>query len=358
MKDSIIVGLSGGVDSGVAAATLVEQGYQVEGLFMKNWEEDSKYCTSEQDYKDALQICNCLDIPLRSINFSREYWERVFKKFLDEYKLGRTPNPDVLCNTEIKFKAFLNYALELGANKIATGHYAINKSLDGYQNLIKGNDTNKEQSYFLHGLNQKQLSYAIFPLGTWKKENVREKALDLGFLNFNKKDSTGICFIGERHFKKFLKNYIPSKPGIIESCDGYIIGQHDGSMYYTIGQRQGLGIGGVRGTKEMPWYVTDKIVKKNKIIVAQGKDNPQLYHQYLECSDVHWISGHAPKKTKLRAKIRYRGSDSDCKIQLKDSGSIIVGFKNPQFAISPGQSIVFYDKKLCLGGGIINTRWN
>ena len=358
MTDSIIVGLSGGVDSAVVAATLVEEGYQVEGLFMKNWEEDSKYCTSEQDYKDALQICNCLDIPLRSINFSKEYWEKVFKKILDEYKLGRTPNPDILCNTEIKFKAFLDYALELGANKIATGHYAINSFVDGYQNLIRGDDANKEQSYFLYGLNQKQLSYALFPLGTWQKKNVRKKALDIGFLNFNKKDSTGICFIGERHFKDFLKNYIPSQPGDIESTDGSIIGQHEGSMYYTIGQRQGLGIGGVTGTKEMPWYVVDKITNKNKLIVAQGKNNSQLHHQYLECSRLHWISGHAPKKKNLQAKIRYRGNDSACNIKLKDSGTVIVSFKDPQFAISPGQSIVFYDKKLCLGGGIIDLRWN
>ena len=358
MTDSIIVGLSGGVDSAVAAAILVEKGHQVEGLFMKNWEENSKFCTSEQDYKDALQICNCLDIPLRSINFSKKYWEKVFKNFLNEYKLGRTPNPDILCNTEIKFKAFLDYALELGANKIATGHYAINTYANGYQDLIKGEDTNKEQSYFLYGLNQKQLSYSLFPLGTWKKENVRKKALELGFLNFDKKDSTGICFIGERHFKDFLKNYIPSQPGNIESTDGSIIGEHEGSMYYTIGQRQGLGIGGVKGTKEMPWYVIDKITEKNKLIVAQGKDNSQLYHQNLECSNIHWISGQAPKKKKLQAKIRYRGADSDCYIEFKDSYSLIVVFKEPQFAISPGQSIVFYNKKSCLGGGIINSRWN
>ncbi len=358
MKDSIIVGLSGGVDSAVAAAILVEKGYQVEGLFMKNWEEDSKFCTSEQDYKDALQICNSIDIPLRSVNFSKEYWEKVFKKFLIEYKLGRTPNPDILCNTEIKFKAFLDYALELGANKIATGHYAINKSKDGCQNLYKGNDANKEQSYFLYGLNQEQLSHALFPLGTWNKENVRKKALELGFLNFNKKDSTGICFIGERHFKDFLKNYIPSQPGDIESINGCVIGRHEGSMYYTIGQRKGLGIGGVKNSKELPWYVVDKITKKNKLIVAQGKNNSQLYHQYLDCSNVHWISGDAPKKNNLKAKIRYRGDDSDCSIQITDSKSVLVNFKNPQFAISPGQSIVFYHKSLCLGGGVINSRWN
>ncbi|MBJ12944.1 MAG: tRNA 2-thiouridine(34) synthase MnmA [Candidatus Marinimicrobia bacterium] len=359
MTDAIIVGLSGGVDSAVAAAILVDRGYQVEGLFMKNWEEDSKYCTSEQDYKDALQVCSHLGIPLRSINFSKEYWEKVFEYFLNEYKIGRTPNPDILCNTEIKFKAFLDYSLDLGANKIATGHYAINLFEDGSQKLIKGKDIFKEQSYFLYGLNQKQLSYSIFPLGDWKKSEVRKKAVEYGFLNHNKKDSTGICFIGERHFKDFLKQYIPSQPGEITTTDGLVVGQHEGSMFYTIGQRQGLGIGGIKGSKELPWYVIDKISEKNRIVVAQGKDNSRLYHKYLKCSKIHWISGKAPEsKNNLKAKVRYRGNDSTCKIKIENPKSLTVIFKDPQFAIAPGQSIVFYNDKLCLGGAIIDSRWN
>ena len=356
--EHVIIGLSGGVDSAVAAAQIVQQGYSAEGLFMKNWEEDSHYCTSEEDYKDALQICDLLGIPLRSVNFSKEYWDKVFKHFLNEYKLGRTPNPDILCNTEIKFKTFLDYAMEMGADKIATGHYArilrVNKSL----RLARGIDQNKDQSYFLYGLNQKQLSQAVFPIGDIDKMTVRQKAKELGFHNHCKKDSTGICFIGERHFKEFLQRYLPAQPGDIINQEGKPVGQHEGLMYYTMGQRQGLGIGGGHGTLEKPWYVLDKDIEKNTLIVGQGNDHPDLYHRSLSCSHFHWISGEIPESKLLSAKIRYRAQDAPCKIKVTSEQSISVVFEKPQFAIAPGQSIVFYGQDICLGGAIIDSRWN
>ena len=356
--EHIIIGLSGGVDSAVAAAQIVQQGYSAEGLFMKNWEEDSHYCTSEEDYKDALQICDLLGIPLRSVNFSKEYWDKVFKHFLNEYKLGRTPNPDILCNTEIKFKTFLDYAMKMGADKIATGHYARilrgNKSL----RLARGIDQKKDQSYFLYGLNQKQLSQAVFPIGDSDKMTVRQKAKELGFHNHCKKDSTGICFIGERHFKEFLKRYLPAQPGDIINQEGKPVGQHEGLMYYTMGQRQGLGIGGGQGTLEKPWYVLDKNIEKNTLIVGQGNDHPGLYHRSLSCSHIHWISGKIPESKLLTAKIRYRAQDVPCKIKVTSEQSISVVFEKPQFAIAPGQSIVFYEQDICLGGAIIDSRWN
>jgi tRNA-specific 2-thiouridylase len=356
--EHVIIGLSGGVDSAVAAAQIVQQGYSAEGLFMKNWEEDSHYCTSEEDYKDALQICELLGIPLRSVNFSKEYWDKVFKHFLNEYKLGRTPNPDILCNTEIKFKTFLDYAKKMGADKIATGHYARilrgNKSL----RLARGIDQKKDQSYFLYGLNQKQLSQAVFPIGDSDKMTVRQKAKELGFHNHCKKDSTGICFIGERHFKEFLQRYLPAQPGDIINQEGKPVGQHEGLMYYTMGQRQGLGIGGGHGTLEKPWYVLDKDIKKNTLIVGQGNDHPSLYHRSLSCSHIHWISGKIPESKVLTAKIRYRAPDVPCKIKVTSEQSISVVFEKPQFAIAPGQSIVFYGQDICLGGAIIDSRWN
>ena len=356
--EHVIIALSGGVDSAVAAALIVEQGYSAEGLFMKNWEEDNDYCTSDKDYKDALQVCDLIGIPLRSVDFSTEYWNKVFKHFLDEYKIGRTPNPDILCNTEIKFNTFLKYAIELGADKIATGHYAQlfrnSKSID----LGRGFDQNKDQSYFLYGLNQKQLSKTIFPIGKMEKTSAREKAKELGFNNYSKKDSTGICFIGERHFKEFLGHYLPAQPGNIILKDGEIIGKHDGLMYYTIGQRQGLRIGGGYGTSEKPWYVLDKDMEKNNLIVCQGNDNPYLYHRFLSCSKINWISGEIPNSEKITAKIRYRGNDTICKINFTSEKSVSVEFKKPQFAIAPGQSIVFYEKDICLGGAIIDSRWN
>tara|TARA_B100002051_G_scaffold275740_1_gene320786 strand:- start:447 stop:1526 length:1080 start_codon:yes stop_codon:yes gene_type:complete len=357
---NVIVGISGGVDSAVAAAILIEQGYNVEGLFMKNWEEeDSKYCTSEEDYKDALSVCDILNIPLRSVNFSENYWNNVFENFLNEYKIGRTPNPDILCNTEIKFKAFLDYAVELGAHKIATGHFAQIKKKKYSYYLEKGVDKEKDQSYFLYGLNQKQLSKAIFPLGEWVKTDVRKKAKELGFNNHKKKDSTGICFIGERHFREFLSRYISSAPGKIVTIDGETIGNHEGLMFYTIGQRKGLGIGGKKNAFEKPWYVIDKKVNENILIVGQDQKNPDLYHQYLSCSKLHWISDILPDEdTSIKAKIRYRTIDSVCTIKFCTNEKNIVFFEVPQFAITPGQSIVFYSKNICLGGGIIESRWN
>ena len=354
----ITVGMSGGVDSAVAASILVEQGHDIEGLFMKNWEEDSEYCNAEEDYKDALQVCDTLDIPLRSVNFAKEYWDRVFQHFLDEYRSGRTPNPDILCNTEIKFKEFLNYAQDLGADKIATGHYVRNKEVDGRVQLLKGLDLGKDQSYFLYGLNQEQICSALFPIGDLEKPNVRERAEKLGFDNFDKKDSTGICFIGERDFKEFLQQYIPAQPGIIVTSSGTKVGDHDGLMYYTLGQRKGLGIGGGHGDGEGAWYVLDKDLENNELIVGQGHDHAGLYQKRLTASDLHWISGEAPNNENLKAKIRYRAQDATCRITELNNTEISIEFEEPRFAIAPGQSVVFYSENICLGGAIIDKAFN
>jgi len=354
----ITVGMSGGVDSAVAASILVEQGHNIEGLFMKNWEEDSEYCNAEEDYKDALQVCDTLDIPLRSVNFAKEYWDRVFQHFLDEYRSGRTPNPDILCNTEIKFKEFLNFAKDLGADKIATGHYVRNKEVDGRVQLLKGLDLGKDQSYFLYGLNQEQISSTLFPIGDLKKPNVRERAEKLGFDNFDKKDSTGICFIGERDFKEFLQQYIPAQPGIIVTSRGTKVGDHDGLMYYTLGQRKGLGIGGGHSDGEGAWYVLDKDLENNELIVGQGHDHAGLYQKRLTASDLHWISGEAPNSENLKAKIRYRAQDATCRITELNNTEISIEFEEPRFAIAPGQSVVFYSENICLGGAIIDKAFN
>ena len=354
----ITVGMSGGVDSAVAASILVEQGHDIEGLFMKNWEEDSEYCNAEEDYKDALQVCDTLDIPLRSVNFAKEYWDRVFQHFLDEYRSGRTPNPDILCNTEIKFKEFLNFAKDLGADKIATGHYVRNKEVDGRVQLLKGLDLGKDQSYFLYGLNQEQISSTLFPIGDLKKPNVRERAEKLGFDNFDKKDSTGICFIGERDFKEFLQQYIPAQPGIIVTSRGTKVGDHDGLMYYTLGQRKGLGIGGGHSDGEGAWYVLDKDLENNELIVGQGHDHAGLYQKRLTASDLHWISGEAPNNENLKAKIRYRAQDATCRITELNNTEISIEFEEPRFAIAPGQSVVFYSENICLGGAIIDKAFN
>jgi len=354
----VIVGMSGGVDSAVAASLLNEKGYDVEGLFMKNWEEESEYCSAAQDYKDALQVCDQLDIPLRSVNFAKEYWDRVFQHFLDEYKNGRTPNPDILCNTEIKFKEFLQYAMDLGAKKIATGHYVCNNTIDGKTQLFKGLDEGKDQSYFLYGLNQYQLSSAIFPIGELEKTTVRERAEKLGFDNYDKKDSVGICFIGERDFKDFLQQYIPAQPGNIISSSGNVVGQHDGLMYYTLGQRKGLGIGGGHSDSNGAWYVLDKDLSNNELIVGQGHDHSGLYQKCLTASQIHWISGSAPQKENLMAKIRYRAKDAPCRITDLNGNEITVEFEEPRFAIAPGQSVVFYDGDVCLGGAVIDKAFN
>ena len=358
MTEPIIVGLSGGVDSSVTALILKKQGFDVECVFMKNWEGESDQCTAEEDYKDALAACYSIDIPIRSTNFSNEYWDGVFKNFIDEYSKGRTPNPDILCNKEVKFKAFLNYAADIGGSKIATGHYARIKEDDRSFKLLKGIDLNKDQSYFLYLLNQEMLSKSLFPIGDISKQEVRQIAKENGLLNHAKKDSTGICFIGEqKFFKDFLKKYIPSNPGIVKSVDGEICGEHDGLMYYTMGQRKGLGIGGGYGDNKAAWFVSDKDFNNNILIVSQGRDHPSLYHKNLNADSLHWISGKAPsRKRRLTAKIRYRQQDQHCKITSMDENTCSVEFSSPQFAITPGQSIVFYDGEVCLGGAIINGR--
>ena len=356
--DRVIVGMSGGVDSAVASAILKEEGFEVEGLFMKNWEEDSEFCFSEEEYKDALQVCDKLNIPLRSVNFSKQYWDRVFKYFLKEYQNGRTPNPDILCNTEIKFKEFYNYAIALGAQRIATGHYVQTKTYDGNVILIKGNDHFKDQSYFLHRLNQKQISSALFPIGKLKKSVVRSIASQFKFENYNKKDSVGICFIGKKNLIKFLSNYIPKKPGYIINEKGENLGTHQGVMFYTIGQRKGLGIGGINNGGNGAWYVADKDITNNELIVVQGHMHPALYHKKLIASNVHWISGFEPTISNLKAKIRYRGKDKSCEIKKLDKHMVSVSFNEPRFAISPGQSVVFYQDNICLGGAIIEYAKN
>ena len=358
MDKPIIVGISGGVDSSVSAFLMQKKGFDVECVFMKNWEGEDDGCSSEEDYKDALAVCDHLELPLHSVNFSKQYWDKVFKHFIDEYAKGRTPNPDVLCNREVKFKAFLDYALELGASKICTGHYArIQKRGDTFS-LLKGLDQNKDQSYFLYLLGQDALSKSIFPVGDLDKKEVRNIAKSSGLINYSKKDSTGICFIGEqRFFKDFLKKYIPSKPGNIQTIDGEVCGEHEGLMYYTMGQRKGLGIGGGHGSSDAPWFVAEKDFENNILFVAQGHDNPALFHNQLIADQIHWSSGSAPKNIeKISAKIRYRQEDQTCNLSLINDNQCIVNFEKPQFAIAPGQSVVFYDKDECLGGAIIDSR--
>lgn len=355
----VIVGMSGGVDSAVAALLLIQQGYKVEGLFMKNWEEDdtSEICSAEEDLKDASAVCEQLSIPLHTVNFSSEYWDRVFEYFLAEYKAGRTPNPDVMCNKEIKFKAFLDYALGLGADSIATGHYARIDQQDNRYRLLKGVDTNKDQSYFLHTLGQKQLEKSLFPIGELQKPTVRMIAEENNFANATKKDSTGICFIGERNFREFLQRYLPAQPGEIQTPEGKTIGSHQGLMYYTLGQRQGLGIGGQKDTNEDPWYVMGKDLDNNILLVAQGHDHPMLFNSELTAIDVHWVSGDAPETPlQCKAKIRYRQEDQPCTIIRLENNTCDVVFKDPQRAIAPGQSVVFYSGDECLGGGVINNK--
>lgn len=352
----VIVGLSGGVDSSVAALLLKEQGYAVEGLFMDNWEdgEDETYCTAAQDFQDARQVCEELAIPLHKVNFAAEYRERVFRHFLDEYAAGRTPNPDVLCNSEIKFKAFLDYALRLGADYVATGHYArLRPGTDSVQ-LLKARDAGKDQSYFLHAVSQAALAKAMFPLGEMLKTEVRTRARAAGFANHGKKDSTGICFIGERRFATFLGKYLPAQPGDIETPEGRTLGRHNGLMYYTLGQRQGLGIGGQQNANESPWYVVDKDMAHNVLVVVQGHDHPRLLRSSLIATRLQWVSGVAPDlPLACAAKTRYRQPDQPCTVTGLDSQSAQVEFTRPQRALTPGQYAVFYRDEICLGGGVI-----
>ncbi|QGT78284.1 tRNA 2-thiouridine(34) synthase MnmA [Guyparkeria halophila] len=349
----IMVGLSGGVDSSVAALLLKEAGYRVEGLFMKNWEgdDDDEYCAAKEDMLDAMAVADKLGIDFHYVNFAGEYWDRVFEHFLHEYQAGRTPNPDILCNREIKFRAFLDHARALGADAIATGHYARRLDDATGVHLARGVDANKDQSYFLHALSRDQVGSAYFPVGELEKPRVREIAAAHDLITADKKDSTGICFIGERRFADFLKTYLPAQPGPIETLEGERLGTHQGLMYHTIGQRQGLGIGGTKAHGDAPWYVVGKDLESNTLLVAQGKNHPALFADRLEAEQVHWIEP-PPTDRPLTAKIRYRQPDQAVRIE-QTGDRLIASFEEPQRAITPGQSVVFYDGDICLGGAVI-----
>jgi tRNA-uridine 2-sulfurtransferase len=354
---TVIVGMSGGVDSSVAALLLIEQGYRVEGLFMKNWDEDdgTEYCTARADLADAQAVCDRLGIKLHAANFAAEYWDNVFEHFLAEYRAGRTPNPDILCNREIKFKAFLDYATMLGADLIATGHYVrTRRSADGQVQLLKGIDNNKDQSYFLCAVNEAQLARSLFPVGELQKSEVRSLAAQHGFVTHDKKDSTGICFIGERRFRDFLQSYIPAQPGNIETPEGRLLGTHHGLMYHTLGQRQGLGIGGVRDGNEAPWYVAAKDLARNVLVVVQGNDHPLLFARGLHTRCIDWINAaHPSLPLHCRAKTRYRQPDQDCLVETLSDGDFRVSFTQLQRAVTPGQQLVLYQGEVCLGGAVI-----
>lgn len=356
----VIVGMSGGVDSSVSALLLLQQGYDVEGLFMKNWDEDdgTEYCTAKEDLADAEAVCAKLGIKLHTANFAAEYWDNVFEHFLAEYKAGRTPNPDILCNREIKFKVFLEYAEMLGADKIATGHYVRQGIRDGHPRLLKGLDGNKDQSYFLHAVPEAAIARTLFPVGELEKPEVRALAEQHDLVTAKKKDSTGICFIGERRFRDFLQQYLPAQPGTIETPEGDVIGQHMGLMYYTLGQRQGLGIGGLANYSEEPWYVAAKDLDRNVLIVVQGKHHPLLYTDALATEPMDWVAGKPPvQQGRFTAKTRYRQSDCTCEMTAQPDGSVEIVFDDPQWAVTPGQSLVLYDNDICLGGGVIRATW-
>jgi tRNA-uridine 2-sulfurtransferase len=385
-KPKVVVGLSGGVDSAVTAHLLKAQGWDVVGIFMKNWEDDddSEYCSSNEDFVDAAAVADVIGIEIEHVNFAAEYKDRVFAEFLREYQAGRTPNPDVLCNAEIKFKAFLDHAMRLGAEKIATGHYARvrwcpaypgepegqenashAKASDGarvrgHYQLLKGLDETKDQSYFLHRLDQSQLSRTLFPVGELRKTEVRRIAQEIGLPNAKKKDSTGICFIGERPFREFLNRYISKEPGPIKDERGRVIGKHQGLSFYTLGQRQGLGIGGIKekgarrgGGEHEPWFVARKDLEKNTLRVVQGHDHPWLQSSTLDADDVSWVSGHAPAPGACAAKTRYRQADAACTLFETGGAAFHLEFAQPQWAVTPGQSAVLYDGEVCLGGGVI-----
>ncbi|WP_339722389.1 tRNA 2-thiouridine(34) synthase MnmA [uncultured Paraglaciecola sp.] len=355
----VVVGMSGGVDSSVSAYLLKEQGYQVEGLFMKNWEEDDndEYCAAAEDLKDAQAVSDKLGITLHTINFAAEYWDNVFEYFLAEYKAGRTPNPDIMCNKEIKFKAFLEFAAEeLDADYIATGHYVQRSNQSGQWQMLRGLDGNKDQSYFLYTLGEQHIAQTLFPIGHLEKPKVREIALAQDLVTHDKKDSTGICFIGERKFKDFLAQYLPAQPGEIETAEGQVIGKHEGLMYHTLGQRKGLLIGGMKEYGEEPWYVVDKDIQRNVLIVGQGANHPRLYSTGLLANQLHWVDRKGPQQSiKCSVKTRYRQQDIPCQITPNSDGSLLVKFDEPQKAVTPGQSAVFYQNEICLGGGIIEN---
>jgi tRNA-uridine 2-sulfurtransferase len=366
-KQRVVVGMSGGVDSAVSAYLLKKQGHEVVGIFMKNWEDDddNEYCSSNVDFVDAAAVADVLGIEIEHVNFAADYKDRVFAEFLREYQAGRTPNPDILCNAEIKFKSFLDHAMRLGAEKIATGHYARvrRNETTGLYELLKGIDSSKDQSYFLHRLTQQQLAKALFPVGELHKTEVRRIASEMNLPNAKKKDSTGICFIGERPFREFLNRYISKEPGPIKDEKGRTIGQHEGLSFYTLGQRQGLGIGGVKdkgaqrgGGEHAPWYVARKDTAKNTLWVVQGHEHPWLLSSALRADDVSWCAGHAPQDSAHHGmygnKSRYRQADAPCELISGDDG-FVLNFQQPQWAVTPGQSAVMYDADVCLGGGVI-----
>lgn len=349
----VVVGMSGGVDSSVAAYLLKQQGYDVIGVFMKNWDDTDEFgvCTATEDYEDVIRVCNQIGIPYYAVNFEKEYWDKVFTYFLDEYKAGRTPNPDVMCNKEIKFKAFLEHALKLGADYLATGHYAQVKIIDGEYKMLRGKDVNKDQTYFLNQLSQEQISKVMFPIGHMDKKRVREIAKEAGLATATKKDSTGICFIGERNFKEFLSKYLPAQPGRMETLTGEMKGFHEGLMYYTIGQRHGLGIGGSGD----PWFVVGKDLERNVLLVGQGYDNDALYSDAIIATNVSWVSDkEKPAQFSCTAKFRYRQPDHGVTVTLLGNNTARVEFDEPIRAVTPGQAVVFYNGEECLGGGTID----
>ena len=358
MPERVVVGMSGGVDSSVAALLLKREGHDVVGLFMKNWEDDDddEYCSTREDLIDAAAAADVIGVELEAVNFAAEYKDRVFADFLREYSAGRTPNPDVLCNAEIKFKAFLDHAMRLGAARIATGHFAQLRESGGRFELLRAADGGKDQSYFLHRLNQRQLARVMFPVGGLKKTEVRKIALEAGLPNHAKKDSTGICFIGERPFREFLNRYLPKQPGPIVTPDGMTVGEHIGLAFYTIGQRKGIGLGGRKGGSGDAWYVAQKDVAKNTLTVVQGHEHPLLMSKALAGLDASWVSGDAPHaNSQHTAKTRYRQADSGCTLARARSAAIEVRFDAPQWAVTPGQSVVLYDAEVCLGGAIISA---
>ena len=353
----IVVGLSGGVDSAVAAWLLKRAGHEVVGVFMKNWEEEDAdgYCTSRQDLIDAAAVADAIGIELEAVNFAAEYRDRVFAQFLHEYRAGRTPNPDVLCNSEIKFRSFLDHARALGAERIATGHYAQLAAGDRAISLRKAADAAKDQTYFLHRLTREQLRDTLFPVGAMIKREVRTLAREQGIPTYAKKDSTGICFIGERPFREFLARYLPKEPGAIETADGRIVGRHHGLAWYTLGQRQGIGVGGMRDARGAPWFVAGKDLARNALIVVQGHDDPRLYADTVETGAMHWIAGVPPERSRVAAKLRYRMPDAPCRLEPLGPERWRVCFDEPQWAPTPGQYLVVYDGDTCLGGGVIEA---
>jgi tRNA-uridine 2-sulfurtransferase len=361
-KQRVVVGLSGGVDSAVSAHLLQQQGHEVVAIFMKNWEDDDddEYCSSRQDFLDAASVADVLGIEIEHVNFAADYKDRVFAEFLREYQAGRTPNPDVLCNAEIKFKAFLDHAMRLGAEKIATGHYARVRERNGRFELLKGRDPLKDQSYFLHRLNQSQLAKTLFPIGELPKTEVRRIAAEIGLPNAKKKDSTGICFIGERPFREFLNRYLANTPGPIKDDRGRIVGEHVGLSFYTLGQRKGIGIGGVKesrnakgGSEHEPWFVARKDMDSNTLYVVQGHEHPWLLSSTLVADEASWVAGEAPAPAAMAAKTRYRQADAGCEIAPGANGVFELQFGQAQWAVTPGQSAVLYDGEVCLGGGMI-----